>query len=64
MGLGVLAAAVINNKMASKGAEIFLIEPNFLIGVIAFSFAVGILAGLFPAIRASKLNVVDAIREL
>ena len=64
MGLGVLAAEIINNKMASKGAEIFLIEPNFMIAVIVFSFAVGILAGLLPAIRASRLNVVDAIREL
>lgn len=64
MGLGVLTAVIINNKMASKGAEIFLIEPNFLIAVIVFSFVVGILAGLLPAIRASRLNVVDAIREL
>lgn len=64
MGLGVLAADIINNKMAAKGAEIFLIEPNFLIAVIVFSFVVGILAGIIPAIRASKLNVVDAVREL
>ena len=64
LGFGVLAAELINAKMASKGAEIFLIEPSFLIGVIIFSFVIGILAGLIPAIRASKLNVVDAIREL
>lgn len=64
MGLGVLAADIINNKMASKGAEIFLIQPNFLILVIMFSFVVGIIAGVIPAIRASKLNVVDAVREL
>jgi len=64
MGLGVLAIDIINNKMASKGAEIFLIEPNFLVMVIIFSFVVGIIAGVIPAIRASKLKVVDAIREL
>jgi ABC-type antimicrobial peptide transport system permease subunit len=32
--------------------------------VIVFSFVVGIIAGLIPAIRASKLKVVEAIREL
>ena len=64
MGLGVLAAFLINYKMASKGAEIFLIQTDFLAGVLISSFVVGIVAGVIPAIRASKLNVVDAIREL
>lgn len=64
MGLGALAATLINNKMAAKGAEIFLLEQNFLIEVVIFSFVIGIIAGFIPAIRASKLKVVDAIREL
>jgi len=64
MGLGVLAATLINARMASKGAEIFLIEPNFLIGVVVFSFIIGIVAGIIPAARAAKMKVVDAIREL
>ncbi len=64
MGLGVLAATIINNKMAAKGAEIFLIEPNFLIEVVAFSFILGIIAGVIPAWRASRLKVVEALREL
>ena len=64
MGFGVLAATIINNKLAEKGAEIFLLEPSFLIAVIVFSFVVGIIAGVIPAVRASKLKVVEAIREL
>ena len=64
MGFGVLTAYLINNKMAAKGAEIFLIQTDFLVGVLIFSFVVGVIAGFIPAIRASKLNVVDAIREL
>lgn len=64
MGIGVLAISIINSKMASKGAEIFLIEPSFLVEVIAFSFVIGIIAGIIPAMRASKLKVVEAIREL
>jgi len=64
MGLGVLTAVIINAKMASKGAEIFLIEPTFLIEVVAFSFILGIIAGVIPAWRAARLKAVDAIREL
>lgn len=64
LGLGALVATMINNKMAEKGAEIFLLDSSFMIGVIIFSFIVGIVAGIVPAIRASKLKVVDAIREL
>jgi len=64
MGLGALTAVLINSKMAEKGAEIFLIEPGFLIAVMIFSFVVGVVAGVIPAVRASKLKVVEAIREL
>ena len=64
MGLGVLMAEIINIKMASKGAEIFLIDKNFLIGVVLFSLVIGMVAGVIPALRAAKLRVVDAIREL
>jgi putative ABC transport system permease protein len=64
MGLGVLAATIVNNKMAEKGAEIFLIEPSFLVAVIVFSFVIGVVAGIIPAVRAAKLKVVESIREL
>ena len=64
MGLGYLTASLINHKMASQGAEIFLLEPSFLIGVVVFSFCLGIAAGIVPASRAARMKVVDAIREL
>jgi len=64
LGIGTLVATIINNKMASRGAEIFLLEPNFMIAVVVFSFIIGIIAGIIPAIRASRLKVVEAIREL
>jgi len=64
LGLGVGTASILNAQMASKGGEIFLLEPSFMVGVIVFSFVIGVIAGVIPAIRASKLKVVDAIREL
>lgn len=62
--LGGMTAYLLNQKMASQGAEIFLLEPSFFIGVIIFSFVIGIVAGLVPAARAAKMKVVDAVREL
>jgi len=64
MGIGTAAIIIINSKMASKGAEIFLLNTQFLVGVVVFSFVIGIVAGVIPATRAAKLKVVDAIREL
>jgi putative ABC transport system permease protein len=64
LGFGSLVAVLINKKMASQGAEIFLLEPNFMIGVVIFSFVIGIIAGIIPALRAARLKVVEAIREL
>ncbi|MFA6587652.1 MAG: FtsX-like permease family protein [Patescibacteria group bacterium] len=64
MLLGILVATIINTKTKASGAEIFLIKAWFMAIVVGFSFVLGILAGVLPAIRASKMKVVDAIREL
>ena len=64
LGLGSVVIVAINSNMAEKGAEIFLLDGTFAIGVLAFSFIVGIIAGVIPAMRASRLKVVEAIREL
>jgi putative ABC transport system permease protein len=64
MGFGAFTAYSINRAMESKGAEIFSLEPTFFAWVLLFSFAVGVVAGIIPAMRAAKLKVVEAIREL
>jgi putative ABC transport system permease protein len=37
--------------------------PRLLIGSIAFSTILGVLGGLYPAIRASRMMPMDAIRR-
>lgn len=63
IGLGTaLSASRIANQVL--GANLFLVSVSWplLIGAILFSFLIGILSGILPAIQASKLNVVDALR--
>ncbi len=64
LAIGVAAILLINNKTAASGAEIFLLSPTFMVGVVIFSFVLGVIAGVLPAFRASRMKVVDAIREL
>jgi len=66
--LGVIIAkglAFIGQQAIGMGADLLNahISPELLIGSILFSFIIGTVSGLFPAIQASKQNIVDAIRE-
>ncbi len=64
IGIGVLLIVIFNNKMAATGAEIFLLDIIFLVQVLIFSFVLGIVAGIMPAIKAAKMKVIKAIREM
>ena len=64
MGIGVLLITILNNKMAETGAEIFLIQGSFCLAVLLFSFFLGIIAGIIPAIKAARMKVVNAIRQM
>lgn len=39
-----------------------LVSPGLVIGVLLFSIIIGMIAGVIPAIRASRLSPVDALR--
>jgi putative ABC transport system permease protein len=62
--LGVLAAlgfGAVFNSLGVFRLEI-AIPPMLIIASLAFSLVLGILAGTLPAIRASRLDPVDALR--
>jgi len=64
IGLGAAIGVSSIANTALKG-NLFIVSISYplLIGAIAFSFLVGIISGVLPAIQASKLNVVDALRS-
>src|SRR3989344_2724564 len=64
IGLG-SAVGVSNLANSALGNEIFIVNIDYALlgGAIGFSFLVGIISGVLPALQASKLNVVDALRS-
>lgn len=50
-------------ELGLKGVDsLFIADPLFIIVTIVLSILIGMLSGLYPAYRASRLNPVDALR--
>ena len=56
--------ATMNFQSFSQVAFAFAVTPALLIQGIASAAVMGLLGGLFPAIRAARLPIVTALREL
>jgi putative ABC transport system permease protein len=57
-------AATINWQTFSQVAFAFRVTPHLLISAILWAATIGLIGGLFPAIRAARLPVSVALREL
>jgi hypothetical protein len=63
--LTLVANPIVNNQLkvnSVSGTNIITIPPWLIIGVVLATTLIGILAGLYPAGRAARLNPVDALR--
>ena len=56
-------AATLNWQSFSQVAFKFAVTPKLLVVGIAYAVIMGLIGGLFPAIRAARLPVTAALRE-
>lgn len=59
-----ITTSTINFQTFSNLAFAFKITPGLLVEGIIFALVMGVLGGLFPAVRAARLPVATALREL
>jgi len=61
-----LSLALLGAQLANQGLgqDLFKVSISYtlLFGSVLFSFVIGAISGVLPAIQASKTNVVDALR--
>ena len=63
LGIGAVLVRLGNTWTSSRGVEIFYISPRLIFATLVFAVVIGILAGIYPAYRASQLNCVQALRR-
>ncbi|HKW72009.1 MAG TPA: FtsX-like permease family protein [Candidatus Dormibacteraeota bacterium] len=61
-GLGYAVTTLINASLPASQGAIFLVTPGLAALCIGFAFALGTVAGIIPAFRASRLDPVTALR--
>lgn len=54
--------AKIGNKFLSEGLIQINLPLEFILATLIFSFLVGVISGIVPAIKASRLKPIDALR--
>ncbi len=62
LAIGALIALMLNRAGEASGTTLFLVTGRLAAGSIAFALVLGIVAGLYPAIHAARLNPVRALR--
>lgn len=64
LGFNGFTASTINWQSFTQVAFAFAVTPKLLIQGLVYSLLMGLIGGLFPAIRAARLPVAAALREL
>ena len=59
-----LEAATMNWQSFSQVAFAFAVTPELLVRGIIWAVLIGLIGGLFPAIRGARLPIAMALREL
>ena len=60
--LGILLGVLTGNGVASFFKVSFFVPWGWVLGGLALTFVTGLAAGYYPAVKASKLNPIEALR--
>ncbi|TVR78054.1 MAG: FtsX-like permease family protein [Chitinophagaceae bacterium] len=60
--LGILLGILAGNGVSILLSGSFILPWNWIVGGFIFCFIIGLTAGLYPAIKASRLDPIDALR--
>ncbi len=60
--LGIILGVLVGNIMSLITDSPFLVPWGWMFGGVAVCFVVGIVSGYFPAVKASKLDPIEALR--